>query len=220
MVCNKCGRPVSSRLSKPIPLCMRCRYQAARSGPPSIAKKIKPRSEKAACIQCGKEILNANSRKLYCDHCKKYRRKRCAKCGAEFEVKITDYSTRDFCWECKPKFDRSGGEETAAKKQKALRRQKAAKMRAIKASGLTYGQYMAAVENGLPAAAATEQNNEPPKKEEAPEAASWRPLGEYEKPKVFEPKARLKIPVSRLPYRGEPTRSCTGPRRQCAAWNL
>lgn len=39
MVCNKCGRPVSSRLSRPIPLCMRCRYQAMRQGAPSVAKK-------------------------------------------------------------------------------------------------------------------------------------------------------------------------------------
>lgn len=189
MVCNKCGRPVSSRLSKPIPLCMRCRYQAVRSGPPSIAKKIKPRSEKAACIQCGKEILNANSRKLYCDHCKKYRRKRCAKCGAEFEVKITDYSTRDFCWECKPKFDRSGEEETAAKKQKALsRRQKAEKMRAIKASGLTYGQYMALVSAGQPI---PEPPEETQKSSTHPQESGWIPVGQV--PQGPAPKARIKI---------------------------
>lgn len=191
MVCNKCGRPVSSRLSKPIPLCMRCRYQTVRSGPPSIAKKIKPRSEKAACIQCGKEILNANSRKLYCDHCKKYRRKRCAKCGAEFEVKITDYSTRDFCWECKPKFDRSGEEKTAAKKQKALsRRQKAEKMRAIEASGLTYGKYMQLVHAGLPI---PEPETAPAPDHSWMPELGWIPIGE--EPKGPASKATLKIRI-------------------------
>lgn len=154
MVCNKCGRPVSSRLSRPIPLCMRCRYQAMRQGAPSVAKKIKPKSEeKVACIQCGKEIpgTGSRSRRLYCDHCRRYRKKTCIQCGAEFEINVNDFGTRDICWSCKPKFHRSDLEETAPKKPKALtRRQKAAKMRAIRASGLTYGQYMALVSAGQP----------------------------------------------------------------------
>lgn len=225
MICNKCGRPISSRLSRPVPLCMRCRYQAMRQGAPSVAAKIKPKSEgkAATCVECGKELppFSGNRRK-YCDACREHRKrftvKRCAKCGAEFETRSSNSLLRDLCFQCAPK--RQNGMRPRRQKPKALTpEQKVEKMRAIRETGMTYGQYMAAVENGLPVAAATESDNEPPKKEEA--ATGWIPVGRREEEfQTPAPKVRLKIPISRLPCRGEPTRSITGPRRQCAAWNL
>lgn len=199
MVCNKCGRPVSSRLSRPIPLCMRCRYQAMRQGAPSIAAKIRPKIEgkAAVCVQCGKEIpgTSSRSRRLYCDHCRRYRKKTCIQCGAEFEINVKDVGTRDVCWSCRPKFHQSDLEEMAPKKPKALtRRQKAEKMRAIKASGLTYGQYMALVSAGQPI---PEPPEEMQKSGTQPQESGWIPVGQALRGPA--PKARIKI----MPKNGE-----------------
>ena len=199
MVCNKCGRPVSSRLSRPIPLCMRCRYQDMRQGAPSIAAKIRPKIEGKAvvCVQCGKEIpgTGSRSRRLYCDHCRQYRKKTCIQCGAEFEINVTNFDMRDICWSCKPKFHRSDLEETAPKKPKALtRRQKAAKMLAIKASGLTYGRYMALISTGQPI---PEPPEEMQKSGTQPQESGWIPVGRALQGPA--PKARIKI----MPKKGE-----------------
>lgn len=216
-VCNKCGRTISRHLGA---LCMRCRYINKRAGAPSIVAKIQPRGTKTrevktrSCAQCGKEIP-INGGRVWCDYCAKYRRKICVECGKEFETSVTNAIYRDLCYSCKPRkhYGRLKVEE-----KKITPKQKAEKMRKIRASGLTYGQYMAALKNGAPII--VESNNEPPTKEETPKVTDCKP-GEYKKPKVLSPpKIRIKIPISKLPCRGEPTRDHHEPRRQCAAWNL
>lgn len=193
MVCNKCGRPVSSRLSKPIPLCMRCRYMARRKAAPSIAAKIKPRKPDATkCAQCGNEIP-AGSGSKYCKQCARHRKgyviKICTKCGKEFETSRTNGVSRDLCFGCKPK-GRWSLETKKAAHRKLSDKQKAEKMRAIEASGLTYGKYMQLVHAGLPI---PEPETAPvPDHSWMPELG-WIPIGE--EPKGPASKATLKIRI-------------------------
>ena len=208
--CNKCGRTISYRLGA---LCMRCRYINKRAGAPSIVKKIQPRENKTTCVQCGKEIPSIGGRQ-FCDYCRKHRQKKCVKCVAIFETSPGNMGNRDLCYSCKPRkhYGRLKVEE-----KKITPKQKAEKMRKIRASGLTYGQYMAALENGTPITIV--EDNEPQTEKET-KVTDCKP-GEYKKPKVLSPpKIRIKIPIEKLSYRGEPTRDHHEPRRQCAAWNL
>lgn len=181
--CNKCGRTISYRLGS---LCMRCRYINKRQGAPSIVAKIQPRPPKVViCAECGKEILvEKTTNRTLCDHCRKYRVKRCIQCGAEFETSLSNAKYRDHCYKCKPRRNMGRVAETPPSRHRKLsEKQKAEKMRAIKASGL-YMQLMQMRQT------ITEPETAPdPSHSWLPETG-WIPVGE--EPKGPAPKATLK----------------------------
>lgn len=113
-------------------------------------KKIKIKTP-VKCKFCGREFIPSNGRKYCTLDCQREREKEamrikanalitksCSVCGAEFQVKRS--STRTLCMDCKNITKRSIKQEPRPTIDYSAR---AEKMLKIKASGMTYGQYMA-----------------------------------------------------------------------------
>ena len=136
MRCN-CGKLISRYMQGK---CFACRYEEMK-----VAKIKAP----VKCKFCGKEFISHNGRKYCSTDCSNERnkieerkkgqaliKKVCSICGEEFRVKKT--STRELCLDCKHMTKRGYSE-----KPKVNNSARAEKMRKIKESGMTYGQYMA-----------------------------------------------------------------------------
>lgn len=113
-------------------------------------KKIKIKTP-VKCKFCGREFIPSNGRKYCTLDCQQEREKdamrrkanalitkACSICGAEFQVKRS--STRTLCMDCKNMTKRSYKPEPKPTVDYKVREEKMLK---IKASGMTYGQYMA-----------------------------------------------------------------------------
>ena len=121
-------------------------------------KKIGPKPI-ISCKYCGKQFFQSMSTVKYCsDDCRETAQRErdklkksiqiCLRCNKPFETKR--YSSRWYCDECK----RRGKEQDKPSPRKNNRERelrKAEKMRKIKESGLTYGQYTAGIRNTEPA---------------------------------------------------------------------
>ena len=138
MICN-CGKPISRHMHGK---CFACRFEEM--------KKIKIKAP-VKCKFCGKEFFPSNGRRYCTLNCQREREKEamrikanalitksCSVCGAEFQVKRS--STRTLCMDCKNITKRSIKQEPRPTIDYSAR---AEKMLKIKASGMTYGQYMA-----------------------------------------------------------------------------
>ena len=138
MICS-CGKPISRHMHGK---CFACRYEEM--------KKIKIKAP-VKCKFCGKEFFPLNGRRYCTLNCQREREKEamrikanalitksCSVCGAEFQVKRS--STRTLCMDCKNMTKRSYKPEP---KPTVDYKARAEKMLKIKASGMTYGQYMA-----------------------------------------------------------------------------
>ena len=138
MICS-CGKPISRHMHGK---CFACRYEEM--------KKIKIKAP-VKCKFCGKEFFPSNGRRYCTLNCQREREKEamrikanalitkfCSVCGAEFQVKRS--STRTLCMDCKNITKRSIKQEPIPTIDYSAR---AEKMLKIKASGMTYGQYMA-----------------------------------------------------------------------------
>ena len=137
-----CGRPISRRLKGK---CMACRYRAK-------TKEFIPKEpEIKTCPVCGKQFIPKISRnQVYCSQtcCNNVLvKKTCQICGEEFESKRS--SSRKCCPGCSKVMAhtrKDGHPLTVADRMKRAKAKK--KMEKIKASDMTYGQYMA--HNGMP----------------------------------------------------------------------
>ncbi len=134
MKCS-CGKLISRHMHGK---CLACRYEEM--------KKVKVK-EPVQCEYCGKEYFPSIASSKYCsEECRTEARKKknreakviklCLRCGRGFET--TRFSSRWSCDECRDKI-----QGTSGKSPKADSKARAEKMRKIKASGMTYGQYMA-----------------------------------------------------------------------------
>ena len=134
-----CGRQISRHMHGK---CFACRFEEM--------KKIKIKAP-VKCKFCGKEFFPTNGRRYCTLNCQREREKEamrikanalitksCSVCGAEFQVKRS--STRTLCMDCKNITKRSIKQEPRPTIDYSAR---AEKMLKIKASGMTYGQYMA-----------------------------------------------------------------------------
>jgi len=134
-----CGRQISRHMHGK---CFACRFEEM--------KKIKIKTP-VKCKFCGKEFFPSNGRRYCTLNCQREREKEamrikanalitksCSVCGAEFQVKRS--STRTLCMDCKNMTKRSYKPEP---KPTVDYKARAEKMLKIKASGMTYGQYMA-----------------------------------------------------------------------------
>ena len=133
MRCN-CGKLISRHMHGK---CFACRYEGMKKS---------GNKEPVQCIYCGKQFMPGRSYAKYCsDDCRmeaqkerdrsKKSMKMCLWCGQDFEA--PRYSSRRYCDECKDK------RQDTPKIPKTDSVDRAQKMRKIKASGMTYGQYMA-----------------------------------------------------------------------------
>ena len=136
MKCS-CGKLISRYMQEK---CFACRYEKMK-----VAKIKAP----VKCKFCGKEFIPHAGRKYCSTECsdeqykiagrikgQKLITRTCSICGEEFQVKRS--STRELCLDCKH-MAKSGYKE----KPKVINSARAVKMQKIKASGMTYGQYMA-----------------------------------------------------------------------------
>ena len=136
MRCN-CGKLISRHMHGK---CFACRYEEMK-----VAKIKVP----VKCKFCGKEFISDRGRKYCSTDCSNERNKieerikgqalitkTCTICGEEFQVKKS--STRELCLDCKHITKRSYKPKSTADSNARTE-----KMRKIKASGMTYGQYMA-----------------------------------------------------------------------------
>ena len=139
MKCS-CGKLISRHMQGK---CFACRYEEMK-----VAKIKAP----VKCKFCGKEFIPRDGRKYCSTDCsdEQYKiagrikgqtliTKTCQICGEEFQVKRS--STRELCLDCKH-MAKSGYKEKP-KVGNIARAEKMRKIKAIKASGMTYGQYMA-----------------------------------------------------------------------------
>ena len=139
MECS-CGKLISRHMHGK---CLVCRYAEVKD---IVTVKQK---EPVRCKYCGKEFWQDKGRKYCSPECQKMHEretqrakgqkiitKTCAKCGKEFQVKRS--STRELCLECK-----SVTTSFRTKQHPVNNSAREEKMRKIKASGMTYGQYMA-----------------------------------------------------------------------------
>lgn len=205
MHCTKCGRPISSRMHG---MCMKCRYKNKHSAP-SIQKKIKP-TKLAKCPLCGKIFIQGHG-KIYCtrecgvraDNARKKagRRsampaepKKCVSCGAEFipeskRIKRCpkcrqakpSHGTASYCVECGEPFQQG----TVGNKAKCP----------------------ACSEKMKPKGRVGVKRRETPTRTTYLQPGGW--TGEIERePAMRKPaKARIRIPASKLPQCGKPTRN-------------
>lgn len=185
MECS-CGKLISRHMHGK---CLVCRYAEVKD---IVTVKQK---EPVRCKYCGKEFWQDKGRKYCSPECQKMHEretqrakgqkiitKTCSICGEEFHVKKS--STRELCLDCKHTTKRS-----YKPKETADSNARAEKMRKIKASGMTYGQYMA--NNGIKPKDPYENNGA------LPETQAW-----MQGPKTIEvhpdtppPKARIKRKV-------------------------
>ena len=120
-----------------------------------MMKKVKPKTI-ISCRYCGKQFFPRTASARYCsEDCRETAQKErdrqartikiCLRCNKPFEA--PRYSSKWYCDECK----RSGKGLDRQKPGKIDSEARAEKMRKIKESGLTYGQYTAGVRNTVPA---------------------------------------------------------------------
>ena len=121
-----------------------------------MMKKIRPKIL-IECRYCRKKFIPPTANARYCsEDCRleaqkerdrqKKEMKTCLRCGKRFEAPFR--SSRWYCDECKKR--EKIQEERKRKPEKQDRKARAEKMRKIKESGLTYGQYMAGATNAEP----------------------------------------------------------------------
>lgn len=132
-----CGKLISRHMHGK---CLACRYEEM--------KKIKIK-EPVRCKFCGKEFIPHFGSKYCGSECLREQRrirdringqqlitKTCARCGKEYQAHRT--CIRDLCFDCK-QLEKEASHQNLKPDVSA----RTEKMRKIKASGMTYGQYMA-----------------------------------------------------------------------------
>lgn len=203
--CNKCGKIISSRLGT---LCMACRYKNKKSAP-SIQKKLNLKRV-VKCPVCKKMFFTSHSKQKYCSkECwyqgyhptKEIEERTCQACGKPF---TPHRSTQIYC-----------SEECKRKHRVRARSNNASKVRTL-TDGICVecGKHFPA--GYKPTEAKCPECRKKPAKIVAPPHVDspTRPVmirpGGWTGPIVREPdkpvKAKIRIPVSRMPDRGRPTK--------------
>lgn len=161
-----------------------------------MMKKIRPKPI-LSCRWCGKQFFPNTANTKYCsEDCRQEAQKErdrqkktvktCLRCNKSFET--PKYSSRWYCDECK----QSGKEADGPKPRKKDSKARAEKMRKIKESGLTYGQYTAGARNTVPAEyEGTIMHSQLSNR--------WDEKKPAEVKAVLHPRAKLKIHPSMLP---------------------
>lgn len=164
-----------------------------------MMKKIRPKPI-ISCRWCGNQFFPNTANTKYCsEDCRQEAQKErdrqkksmkiCLRCNKPFETQ--KYSSRWYCDECK----QSGKEQDGPKSRKGDRKKeqrKAEKMRRIKESGLTYGQYTAGVRNTVPAEYEGTISH-------SQLSNRWDEIKPAEENVILHPRAKLKMHPSILP---------------------